>query len=196
LPKIPKIPQNSRKSTKNPSNSNFPKNTKIQISRHYYFYVTLCPVTDLAQPMSSIFTGDYALVIDKDVKCFLRCYISGILDFGNLQIYCIDEGYARSADPCDIYPIPWKFRQVEPLSLVFAMRKRDNRDLSKEQVNFSWFFESNLLLFRKIRLFKLLNAKWQWNMSANFGFWKRTPIWWCRKCFMALGNLLNLSVSS
>lgn len=96
------------------------------------------PKTDLAEPMTDTFVGDFALFHDQEKSRFLRCSIYDIS--GAVMIYCIDEGFTKTVEPTNRYRMPLKLRQV------------DNNELDPKQVNF-WrnFVDLNLMLSERSR---------------------------------------------
>jgi hypothetical protein len=86
--------------------------------------------------MIAVFVGDTALYHDQENLCFLRCYISEVLRSGDVMVHFMDEGFTKLVEPSTLYQLPLKLRKIEPLSLKFSMRNKDNSELEEEQVSY------------------------------------------------------------
>jgi hypothetical protein len=95
------------------------------------------PVTDLAEPMESVFVGDSALYLNQKEGRFLRCSVYEVLKSGEVMIYCLDEGIQMATEPSNLYRMPWKLRQFEPLALTLSMRQANNEELKEEEVSYA-----------------------------------------------------------
>jgi hypothetical protein len=55
------------------------------------------------------------------------------MESGEIVVTFLDEGRSKKCSPAKLFPIPLKFRKIEPLCLVFRMSHNDLRPLEDDK---------------------------------------------------------------